>query len=100
MADRLLVPLTDGRWLAMGADEFDRALSAGAFLHTAPRASGSDSSEPLLSSEKLAEVLSVPASWLEKAALERRIPSLEFGRWRRFKRSEVEAAVRSEREGE
>jgi excisionase family DNA binding protein len=54
--------------------------------------------EPLLDAEQLAAVLHVPVTWVEQAARDLRIPSIEFGRWRRFKRSEVESHVRS-REG-
>jgi excisionase family DNA binding protein len=102
MADRIAVPLPDGRWLAMEPATFVEALGAGAELLAAQAvpAAPAGSAEPLLDSEQLAEALRVPVTWIEQAARERRIPSLEFGRWRRFKRSEVEAAVRAQREGE
>lgn len=91
MSEVILVPIPGVGTLRLERSAFDAAL-----VTDAGRDAG-QSSEPLLDSEQLAAVLSVPASWLEQAAREKRIPSYEFGRWRRFKRSEVEAAVRGER---
>jgi excisionase family DNA binding protein len=104
MADRLnrvLVPLPDGQWLALPHEVFNEALKAGAQLmdSTRPSLAASAADERLLDAEELAAALHVPVTWIEQAARELRIPSMEFGRWRRFKRSEVEAHVRSAREG-
>jgi excisionase family DNA binding protein len=104
MTDRLLVPLPDGQWLALPPDVFNEALEAGAQLMGATRpsaaatAAASSAAEPLLDAEELSAALHVPVTWIEQAARELRIPSIEFGRWRRFKRSEVEAHMRSARE--
>jgi excisionase family DNA binding protein len=98
MADRILIPLADGQWLALDGEDFNTALAAGAAL-MAPTATAINATEPLLDANELAAALQLPATWVEQAAREQRIPSLEFGRWRRFKRSEVEAHVRSAREG-
>jgi excisionase family DNA binding protein len=100
VADRICVALPDGRWLALDRETFDAALAAGAEVMTAaPCFEMTLASEPLLDAEELAAALHVPVTWVEQAARELRIPSMEFGRWRRFKRSEVEAHVRVEREG-
>lgn len=100
MTDRVLVPLPDGRWLALAPEVFAEALDHGSRLIAAPASSAVASnaqSEPLLGSDELAQVLGIPSSWIDQKAREGAIPSLEFGRWRRFKRSEVEAAVRAAR---
>jgi excisionase family DNA binding protein len=85
--------------LALDREVFEQSLAAGAALNSAAAGRSAVLDEPLMSSEQLSEVLGVPASWLEQAARENRIPCLEFGRWRRFKRGDVEAAVRSVRAG-
>jgi excisionase family DNA binding protein len=97
MADRIVVVLPDGRALALEADVYRAALEEGAKLCAAPVTSRDAPGEPLLDAEQLAVVLAIPSSWLEQKAREGGIPSYEFGRWRRFKRSEVEAAVRGKR---
>lgn len=97
MSDHIVVVLPDGRALALEADAYQAALVEGARLCAAPATSRDAPDEPLLDAEQLAAVLAIPSSWLEQKAREGVIPSLEFGRWRRFKRSEVEAAVRGKR---
>lgn len=94
MSDRVLLPLADGRWLAMTLETLSDALAAGAALMPSPAISAITDSEPLLTAEQLAEITGVPASWYEQKGRTGEIPSLEFGRWRRFRRSEVEQAVR------
>lgn len=92
MSDRVLVPLPDGRWLALEPDAFRQALEAGVVLAGSPLAA-TPSAEPLMDAEQLAECLALPQTWLEAAAREGRIPSVQAGRWRRFRRSAVEAAL-------
>jgi len=92
--ERVLVPLPDGRWLALASDVFLEALAAGATVVPAPISScPTTGSEQLLDAEELAKLLSLPASWIEQAARERRIPSVQAGRWRRFSRFAVEQAL-------
>ena len=100
MSDRVLIPLPGIGTLALAREVYEEALTAGRDLNGAPGASAAPSDEPLVDADQLAAALGVPVTWIETAARQGRIPSLEFGRWRRFRRSEVEAAVRSEREGE
>src|SRR6516165_7426642 len=97
MADRVVLVLADGRTLAFDLEVYQSALVEGARLSGVPASPGEIASEPLLDAEQLAEQLAIPATWLEQKAREGVIPSLEFGRWRRFRRSEVEAAVRARR---
>jgi excisionase family DNA binding protein len=95
VSDRIAVALPDGRWLALDRETFAAALEAGADLMGAPKTAGAVTDEPLLDAEQLAAALHVPVTWVEQAARDLRIPSIEFGRWRRFKRSEVESFVKS-----
>lgn len=93
-AERVLIPLPGIGTLALDAEAYRAALEEGG-RQAAPAAAGtSDPAEPLLSAEELAAALNIPVSWVDQAAREGRIPSYQFGRWRRFRRSEVEAAVR------
>jgi excisionase family DNA binding protein len=98
MADRVLIPLPGVGTLALDRESFAAALAAGAEMIAAAPSTACET-EPLLDAEELAAALHVPVTWIEQAARELRIPSMEFGRWRRFKRSEVESFVRSQREG-
>jgi excisionase family DNA binding protein len=94
--ERVLFPLPDGRWLALAPDVFREALTAASALVGAPGegyAVQANGSEPLLDAEQLAAALSLPVTWLEQAARENRIPSIQAGRWRRFSRSAVERAL-------
>jgi excisionase family DNA binding protein len=95
MADRVLVPLPNGRWLALDRETFDTALEAGAEVMEsgAPSRSGAAGGEPLLDAGQLASALALPVTWVEQAAREHRIPSIQAGRWRRFSRSAVELAL-------
>src|SRR5882762_9887662 len=97
VADRVPIPLPGIGTLALEREAYEEALSSGRDLNGAPGASAAASGEPLVDADQLAAALGVPVTWIETAARQGRIPSLEFGRWRRFRRSEVEAAVRSER---
>jgi len=90
--DRMLVPLPDGRWLALSREAFEAALAEGAAAigaTAAPR----EADEPLLEADELAAALKLPVTWLEQAAREQRIPSIQAGRWRRFRRSDVERVL-------
>lgn len=93
-AARVLIPLPGIGTLALDAETYRAALAEGERQGPPPRTENGDPGEPLLDAEQLATALNIPVSWLERAALEGKIPSYQFGRWRRFRRSEVEAAVR------
>lgn len=91
-ASRVLIPLPGIGTLSLDAETYRAALEAGG--RQAPARESGDPGEPLLDDEQLAAALNVPVTWVYRAALEGKIPSYQFGRWRRFRRSEVEAAVR------
>ena len=84
MTDTVRIQTVDG-WLVLTQDEYE--------AHLVRPVAAVTPAEPLLDADKLAAVLKIPVSWLEQAARDGRIPSLPFGRWRRFRRSDVEAAV-------
>ena len=85
-----------GRALALEAEAYQAALAEGSRLCAGAAVSRDPPDEPLLDAEQLAAALGIPSTWLEQKARESAIPSYEFGRWRRFRRSEVEAAVRGQ----
>lgn len=89
---RVLIPLPGIGTLALDQATYRAALAEGERLGELEREA--DPGEPLLDTQQLAAALNIPVSWIETKALEGKIPSLMFGRWRRFRRSEVEAAVR------
>jgi len=92
MSDRVLVPLAGIGTLALSREAFEAALAEGSKTIAAPAAAAD--SEPLLDAEQLSTQLgNVPITWIEAAGRDGRIPSVECGRWRRFKRSAVEAAL-------
>jgi excisionase family DNA binding protein len=95
MNDRVVIPVPGLGVLALDPESYRAALAEGAKVSSTPPESThpAEYTEPLMDAEQLSTVLGVPATWLEQAAREGRIPSLQFGRWRRFRRSEVEAAV-------
>src|SRR5205807_9026111 len=91
------VPLPAGRLLALDRDLFEAALVAGrAALAVCESPSPAASQEPLLSPEQAAAQLSVTARWLEDMARAEIIPHHKFGRWLRFRVSEVAAHCRVE----
>jgi excisionase family DNA binding protein len=95
MTDRIVIPLPGVGSLVLDVDTYRAGLVEGA--KTAPECSHTRDgivNEPLLDADQLAIALGIPATWIEQKAREGVIPSLEFGRWRRFRRSEVEEAVR------
>jgi excisionase family DNA binding protein len=94
VTDRIVIVLADGRLLALEAEAYRAALEEGEKLPGAPAVARDPPDEPLLDAGQLAAALGIPESWIEAKGREGVIPSLEFGRWRRFRRSEVEAAVR------
>jgi excisionase family DNA binding protein len=91
-ADRVIVVVPGLGTLALEVETYRRALAEGAALVGAPITAMADD-EPVLDAEQLASALSLPQTWVEQAAREKRIPSIQAGRWRRFKRSAVEAAL-------
>jgi hypothetical protein len=88
MADRIVVALPDGRWLALDRDSFEAGLAAGANAVTGISPSPAIV-EPLLDPEQTATLLGVTARWLEDSARAELIPHYKLGRFIRFRVSEV-----------
>lgn len=93
MTQRVLIPLPGVGTLALEEEAYRRALEEGAKFYPVPEPT-SDPNERLLDSRQLAEILQVPVTWIEQQAREGNIPSLPFGRRRRYRRSAVEAAIK------
>jgi len=94
MSERVLVSLPDGRWLALSREAFDAALAEGTAA-IGPPAAVAAPEEPLVEAAELAAVLKLPQTWIEQAARAGRIPAVKAGRWRRFRRSDVERALQA-----
>jgi hypothetical protein len=84
--------------LAMTPEELQQAVSRGreatrgidaAALGFAPDGTAPAKPEGLLDAEGMADATGVPASWFESAANRGDIPSIKFGRWRRFDLQQV-----------
>jgi hypothetical protein len=93
MAPRVLIPLPGLGILALDEETYRRALEEGAQFNPSVEPTV-DPNEPLLDSQQLAHILQVPVTWIEQPAREGNIPSLPFGRRRRYRRSAVEAAIK------
>src|SRR5437764_10397055 len=91
MADRVLVALPDGRWLALAPEAFREALAEGAQLSVVPATSPAAAAPKLVSAEDMEAATGVPASWFASQARERRIPFRKLGRYVRFNPEEVMA---------
>jgi hypothetical protein len=92
MSDKVLVAVPGLGVLALEPGAYRQALAEGAALSGA-QAADTPGDEPLLDAEQLAAALSLPVTWIEQAARESRIPSIQAGRWRRFNRTVVERAL-------
>jgi excisionase family DNA binding protein len=98
-ADRVLVAVPGLGVLALDPEAYRQALAEGAALAGAQGAKATAVDEPLLDAAQLAAALGLPQTWVEQAAREERIPSIKAGRWRRFNRAAVEAALASNGKG-
>lgn len=89
LTDRVLIPF-NGTLLALTSDQFIEAQHAAREICPVT-ASVSTSTEPseLLTAEQLERLTSVPASWWEQAARERRVPHARIGRYVRFRFSDI-----------
>jgi hypothetical protein len=92
--ERVLVPLPDGRWLAMSRDAFDEALATGVEATAAAPPSASSCGEPLLDAGHAATQLGVSGRLLDDYARAGIVPHYKIGRFVRFRVSEVTAHFR------
>ncbi len=94
---RVLMSLPDGRWLALPQDVLDAALVAGAeHMSAAAPSSSTAVIEPFLTAEQAGLLLGVSARLLEDFARQGIIPHCKFGRFNRFRVSEVAAHCRKQ----
>jgi excisionase family DNA binding protein len=100
MTDRVLLPLADGRWLALAPEVFRDALAAGSALMGAPASPAPVSeAEPLLDAGELAQALNLPKSCVYERARRGDFPSVRVGKHLRFRRSHVLEALRPTAKG-
>ena len=92
MADRVLVALPDGRWLSLAREVFDAALVEGTeTIGASPSFSATSAHELLVDASQAATQLGVTARWLEDCARAGIVPHHKFGRFLRFRVSDVAA---------
>lgn len=95
----VLVVLPDGRSLGFpSAEALADAFALGKQMcppaAEAVGAAASADDERLLDAEELAAALNLPRNWIEEHARSGEIPHIRAGRWVRYRRSAVEAALR------
>jgi len=93
MKQRVLILIPGAGILALEEEVYRLALEEGSKFSSSTCPSG-DPNERLLDSQQLADALQIPVTWIEQQAREGNIPSLSFGRRRRYRRSSVEAAIK------
>jgi excisionase family DNA binding protein len=93
MSDTMLIPLPGIGTLALSREAFEVALAEGSRAIAAPATATAADGEPLLDAEQLSAKLSIPTTWIEQAARDGRVPCVRAGRWVRFSRAAVEAAL-------
>jgi excisionase family DNA binding protein len=93
VADRIVIALSDGRWLARDREAFEAALVAGAELEPTKASSVATAGPRLLTSEQLSDQLNIPPTWLEEAARRDELPSVRIGKYVRFDLEEVLACL-------
>jgi hypothetical protein len=94
MADRIIVALPDGRWLALDRDTFTAALAAGSEITVSASPSPAAAAEPLLDADQAAAQMNLSARWLEDSARAGIIPHIKLGKFTRFRVSEIAAHCR------
>jgi excisionase family DNA binding protein len=93
VSDRVLIPLPGVGTLALSREAFEVALLEGSRAIAAPATATAANAETLLDAEQLSAKLSIPTTWIEQAARDGRVPCVRAGRWVRFSRAAVEAAL-------
>jgi hypothetical protein len=91
-ADHLIVLPLGGELLAFTRAELDAARARARDLGLDANNSATQV-EALVDSARMAEIAGVPRSWIEEAARQKRIPSVEAGKYVRYRPSAVLAAL-------
>ena len=84
MTDRIIVPLADGRWLALSREAFSDALEQGARLMPSPGTPEPQDGPEWLSAKHMAELTGMSETYWQEEARCGRAPSRRFGRSLRF----------------
>jgi excisionase family DNA binding protein len=56
-------------------------------------------SDRLLIAKEVAELLAVPESWVREATRDGRLPHLQLGRYRRYRRQDIESWLQDQKAG-
>ena len=92
----VLIPLPDGRWLAMTPETLATALAEGERLIPQPAKAAVASTTELLSADEMEQRTGTPASWFLTQARLDLIPHVRLGKYVRFDLAAVQAqATRS-----
>ena len=84
--------LPGGELIVLTSEELDRAFRRGNCYRQ--REPNGVSAERLVTAKELADLLSVPQTWVEEAARQKKIPSVLAGKYRRFNPSSVVSALK------
>ncbi len=80
MSDKVLIPLPDGRWLAMSQKAFEEALQAGVEVLPTTQPPESNPTPKWLSVKEMAEATGMSTTYWAEEARCKRCPSHRFGR--------------------
>ena len=84
MTNRIIVPLADGRWLALSREQFSEALGQGARLMPSLDIPEPEDGPQWLSAKQMAELTGMSETYWQEEARCGRAPSRRFGRSLRF----------------
>ncbi len=91
MTDKVILPLADGRWIALSPDEFQQALKQGNRLMPQEQANRQDDEKPLwLPVREVARLCNISETFLYDEIRLKRIRSRKHGRAVRIHRDFVE----------
>src|SRR5262245_32674808 len=93
MTDVVLVEFC-GEPLALTREQLDEARTRARALLPAAETGAALPADQMVDAAKLAELVSLPQSWLEDQARRGRLPSLLLGKYRRFHVTEAIAALK------
>lgn len=95
----LLIPLNSGEFIALTTQEFEQARARGReLMPNQTPSTTAHADDRIVDAEGAATLTGVPASWFLEAARRGDIPVLRFGKYCRFRVSELLNAVSVQRE--
>lgn len=89
----VIVPLANGRTLALDLEAFREALERGHELAPSESLAGTPTSDEVLDAQGMQERTGIPASWWLEAARRGDVPHIRAGKYRRFVVADALAAL-------